>query len=598
MAKFFPPTITTAQRTAFTPDKGEIMFDSDLDTFYLGDGSTLGGITLKGDDGDIGPPGPLGSLEDDTSPQLGGFLDTNGNYIGMGKGGDIASGSPLVVDVDGDYFDVTGTNGFSSMTVATHRFFILEFDGVLTITHGGSISLPGAANFTTASGDHLLCFSTAANTVRVVAITKADGTPVVSESFNLVDDTTPQLGGFLDTNGHYVESSKGGNLASASPLVIGVDGDYFDVTGTINFATMTVAQNRLFRLHFDGVLTITHGVDINLPGGVNFITTPGDEITFFSTITSKVRVVSIVKADGTAVVSSGLSNFVEDPSPQCGGFIDPNSHYIGSDKGSDIASASPLVIGTDGDYFDVTGTTGFTSITVASNRLFRLHFDGVLSIIHGGSIALPGGVNFTTAAGDELTFFSTAANTVRVVAITKADGTAVVSSGGGAWNLIGTVEASNDSTLTITGLDSTYDTYAIGLSDLDPASTPNARLRVGDINGIDIGSTDYEYVYNNTASSDPTVYNGQGSQGSSFIQMGGSPLFAFGAMLFIHNPGNSNSYPSISGTCSLRNTSNGSQLCTLSALRTAVIVLDRVQFFFSSGNILTGRMTVWGISHE
>jgi len=476
MAKFFPPTITTAQRTAITPDKGEIMFDSDLDTFYLGDGSTLGGITLKGDTGDVGPPGPLGAVVDDTSPQLGGFLDPNGNYIGMGKGGDIASSSPLVIDIDGDYFDITGTNSFSTMTVIENRFFILEFDAVLTITHGGSITLPGSTNFTTAAGDHLLCFSTAANTVRVVAITKADGSAVVSGLFNVSEDTTPQLGGFLD----------------------------------------------------------------------------------------------------------------------------PNGNYIGSEKGGDIASSSPLTIGTNGDYFDVTGTTGFSTMTVAVNRLFRLQFDGILTITHGGSITLPGSANFTTAAGDEITFFSTATNTVRVVAITKADGTPVISpNGGGAWNLIGTIEASDDATLTITGLDSTYDTYAIGLSDLIPATgTPIAHLRVGDSGGIDSGSTDYNYVYHITASTNPTIYTGSGSIGDTHIKLGGVACNAFGGMLFLHRPGDGDSFPSISGTCAPQNSNDNSQLCVIAGHRTAVITLDRIQFLFSSGNVSTGRMTIWGLSHE
>ncbi len=53
----------------------------------------------------------LTSLVADTTPQLGGFLDANGNYIQMQKGGDIASASPTVIDTDGDYFSVTGTTG-------------------------------------------------------------------------------------------------------------------------------------------------------------------------------------------------------------------------------------------------------------------------------------------------------------------------------------------------------------------------------------------------------------------------------------------------------------------------------------------------------
>lgn len=97
-------------------------------------------------------------------------------------------------------------------------------------------------------------------------------------------------------------------------------------------------------------------------------------------------------------------------------------------KGADIASASPLVLGTDGNYFDVTGTTGFSAITVAAGTLFMLQFDGVLTMTHGASLDLPGEANFTTAAGDRLIGFAEAGNTVQVLALFKADGTALVGS--------------------------------------------------------------------------------------------------------------------------------------------------------------------------
>jgi hypothetical protein len=96
-------------------------------------------------------------------------------------------------------------------------------------------------------------------------------------------------------------------------------------------------------------------------------------------------------------------------------------------KGGDIASASPTVIDTDGDYFDVTGTTSFTAFTVAANRHFFLQFDGVLTMTHHATnLDLPGGADITTAAGDVAEFFSTGADTVQCVNYTKADGTAVV----------------------------------------------------------------------------------------------------------------------------------------------------------------------------
>jgi hypothetical protein len=98
-------------------------------------------------------------------------------------------------------------------------------------------------------------------------------------------------------------------------------------------------------------------------------------------------------------------------------------------KGGDIASASPLVIDTDGDYFDVTGTTNFAAMTVAADRQFTLQFDGALTMTHHATnLDLPGEANITTAAGDVATFQSTGANTVQCISYVKADGTAVVDS--------------------------------------------------------------------------------------------------------------------------------------------------------------------------
>ncbi len=75
-------------------------------------------------------------------------------------------------------------------------------------------------------------------------------------------------------------------------------------------------------------------------------------------------------------------------------------------KGADIASATALVIGTDGNYFDVTGTVTITSITtVGVGVVVKLHFDGALILTHHATdLVLMGGANITTAAGDEAEF--------------------------------------------------------------------------------------------------------------------------------------------------------------------------------------------------
>lgn len=102
-------------------------------------------------------------------------------------------------------------------------------------------------------------------------------------------------------------------------------------------------------------------------------------------------------------------------------------------KGADIASATALTLGSDGNFFDVTGTTAITSInTVGVGTRVTLQFDAALTLTHHATdLILPGGADITTAAGDRAIFVEYASGDWLCVAYTKADGTAVVASAGG-----------------------------------------------------------------------------------------------------------------------------------------------------------------------
>ena len=75
-------------------------------------------------------------------------------------------------------------------------------------------------------------------------------------------------------------------------------------------------------------------------------------------------------------------------------------------KGSDVASAGALTLGTDGNFFDITGTTAITSIgTLGIGSLVRLQFDGALTLTHHATdLILPSGQNIITKAGDIFSF--------------------------------------------------------------------------------------------------------------------------------------------------------------------------------------------------
>ena len=90
-------------------------------------------------------------------------------------------------------------------------------------------------------------------------------------------------------------------------------------------------------------------------------------------------------------------------------------------KGADVASATALTLGVDGNYFDITGTTTITSIAALGIGIVRLHFDGILTLTHHATnLILPGGANITTAAGDEAVFFEYATGDWRCLSYQRA----------------------------------------------------------------------------------------------------------------------------------------------------------------------------------
>ena len=172
--------------------------------------------------------------------------------------------------------------------------------------------------------------------------------------------------------------------------------------------------------------------------------------------------------------------------------------------------------------------------------------------------------------------------------------------GGGAWNLIGTAVASNSASLTQTGLDSTYDSYAIAISDLLPATdSAITYMRFGDSGGIDSGAADYNWH----VASWNAAAEVRNDNSDSKIELGhedgvDSTAGSLQAMLFLNTPGDGVGYHMISGT-GVTGAGSGTNRYNhvFGGGYRIDATLDRVQIYFSSGNITSGRMTIWGIAH-
>lgn len=166
-------------------------------------------------------------------------------------------------------------------------------------------------------------------------------------------------------------------------------------------------------------------------------------------------------------------------------------------KGADVASATALPLITDGNYFDVTGTTTVTSFnSVGVGSVVMLHFDDALTLTHNATdLILPGGNNILTAAGDEALFVEYASGDYRCISYTRASHSSVrvnVANGVGSTN---TAIRRFTNILTNIGADITYaDSSTLGGSFTINSSgiyaiSYNDQFNGGVLMGISLNST-------------------------------------------------------------------------------------------------------------
>ena len=148
-----------------------------------------------------------------------------------------------------------------------------------------------------------------------------------------------------------------------------------------------------------------------------------------------------------------------------------------------LPSASTVNIGAAAsNYVVISGTTTITAFdTIAQGAMRWVRFSGALTLTYNAtSLILPSSANITTAAGDEAVIVSEGSGNWRCLSYNKADGTPLVAGASGALTLISTQTANNTSTsLSWTGLGSTYTNYLLVLTNLDTGSTNQYRVQFG-----------------------------------------------------------------------------------------------------------------------
>jgi len=94
------------------------------------------------------------------------------------RGADIASAATLNLDAaTGNLVDVTGVVTVTAITLTDGWIRTVRFTGILVLTNGASLVLPGAANITTAVGDFAVFRGYAAGVVRCTQYSRAARSP-------------------------------------------------------------------------------------------------------------------------------------------------------------------------------------------------------------------------------------------------------------------------------------------------------------------------------------------------------------------------------------------------------------------------------------
>lgn len=301
----------------------------------------------------------------------------------------------------------------------------------------------------------------------------------------------------------------------------------------------------------------------------------------------------------------GLNNVVEDTTPQSGGAYDTNSFQDQWSKGADVASATALPVLTDGNYFDVTGTTTIATInTTKVGTVIKLHFDGILILTNSAAdLVLLTGANITTAAGDEAEFIEYATGDYRMLNYSRADGTALVSNVG-ALVFISAQTASASATIEFTsGIDSTFDEYELHILNAIPASDGVLPVLLTSTDGgvgFDSGASDYKWQVMRGTSA---VETAESDAADADINLTGTQTQGnatgefFNSVIRIIRPSEA-TFTHLVWT--IYNTFTSGVLGTGNGVgvRLASEDVNALQFKYTSGNIASGLYALYGVKRS
>tara|TARA_R110002020_G_scaffold322624_1_gene538417 strand:- start:1635 stop:2657 length:1023 start_codon:yes stop_codon:yes gene_type:complete len=315
--------------------------------------------------------------------------------------------------------------------------------------------------------------------------------------------------------------------------------------------------------------------------------------------TGNVNLATGTELNGTALTSTFLA---PGGSGSGSGLTDLNASNLGSGTVPDARFPATLPA-TSG-----VNLTALNATNLGSGTLPDARFPATLPAASGVNLTALNATNLGTGSVPDarlpanLQSFPAPGSDGNVLTAASGAWTSAAGGGGGTWELINSVVADGSTTITVTGMSATHAVYAISITNLQASSTGNLfQGNVGTASGIDTGSTNYAYdiVYTNSATA-VHEFSGGSFRWSMGPVQGGTSI-ATGAhlsgMYFMQPRGGqlviSGTWAAVGLASGFANYQGGSMF----GINKVPAAFDRFRLFFSSGNITSGRVTIWGIKH-
>lgn len=350
---------------------------------------------------------------------------------------------------------------------------------------------------------------------------------------DVVDDTTPQLGGNLDVNGNKIVSTSNGNI-DIEP----------NGTGNVILGNFTLDADQTINLsNDDHILTYDHS---------------------------------------SGLVSLEALDISVDTSPQLGGNLNTQGNYLTSPS-----SVDRMRIVNTSIEFEITGNQKL-DITSGGMRL------------NGANARVDSILDEDDMASDSATALATQ-QSIKAYVDSQ--------SGGGGMTLLATATASNSATVEFTSvIDSTYDHYELHIIAADVASDSGLCMRTSTSNGLTWDSTTGNYsnsLFEISSAGTTAAEGGAQNYDRIILTRAVGPTSginndeddAFSGIIQIFRPASTAVGADFLWTGRFRDKAGGNQLITVigSAQRGGVSDVDAIQIYAELGNIESGEFKLYGI---